>query len=851
MAIEIAAGLAYGLAYTLRTYLESADAASKVSPKLLEGIYVVALLPLFLHIWRRLLNEQIFPSLLNNVPSVAFRRLEPFTYLIWLTAIGFYFELAPSIPLTLAIGLLFVLLQIVVVTISLPPADRSAILIRQEYIAFLFLISGFSALIYQTAWQRSLFSLFGVNSESVTIIVSVFMLGLGVGALMGGWLQRRFPTRHLMLFLLMETGIGVFGLASMDIIQGMGRSSGTETTLSLAAKAYLVLFFPTLLMGATLPILIAYIQGFYRNLGKTTSLLYALNTFGSAIAAFVTVEILFVFLGLRTSVIIAAICNLITAFLVWQVSRTLVWSTPGTAIAYKANQSTQAPIVLSFRSAFLILMLGGFIALSQEILWFRILSFMTGGKPQTFGLVLTATLCGIACGALQANRLCDKRTDMAGPLSKTLLFAAAVFYLSVPALGFLAMGLGAAVAVLAAYCLIGLVAYASGLIFPLLIQAADASKADTLLRVSLLYFANIIGASVGPLFTGFLMLNWISLKQAVLVLTFLTVLTSIIVAIVAKSNPKEKKVQLIWIAGFALLMVLFQPYLFSNYLEKLQFDGPQELPFKHVVENRSGIITVTRGSPVDTIYGGGVYDGGFNINPVANSNGIDRAYMLAALHRQPVNILEIGLSSGSWTKVIASYSPLKRLTVVEINSGYHQLLGFYPEIAQVLNNAKVSLVYDDGRRWLLANPDMKFDFILMNTTFHWRSNASSLLSREFFELCKEHLTAGGVIYFNTTGSMDAAMTAGMTFRYVTQFRNFVAASDSPFDMTTEERRANLMRFTDDKGAPIFLKDAEHENVGARLAAQDLHDMRNEIVNTKGLHLITDDNMYVEYGLAAK
>ena len=54
-------------------------------------------------------------------------------------------------------------------------------------IAAIFVLSGFAALIYQVAWQRALFSVYGLNVESVTVVVTAFMLGLGVGSLAGGW----------------------------------------------------------------------------------------------------------------------------------------------------------------------------------------------------------------------------------------------------------------------------------------------------------------------------------------------------------------------------------------------------------------------------------------------------------------------------------------------------------------------------------------------------------------------------------------------------------------------------------------------------------------------------------------
>src|SRR5262245_66592629 len=88
-----------------------------------------------------------------------------------------------------------------------------------QSIAFLFFLSGFAALIYQIVWQRVLFAAFGVNIESVTVTVSLFMFGLGVGSLVGGQLARQFPGRAPHLFLVCELGIGIFGLVSIALVR--------------------------------------------------------------------------------------------------------------------------------------------------------------------------------------------------------------------------------------------------------------------------------------------------------------------------------------------------------------------------------------------------------------------------------------------------------------------------------------------------------------------------------------------------------------------------------------------------------------------------------------------------------
>src|SRR6266853_1821452 len=76
----------------------------------------------------------------------------------------------------------------------------------------LFFFSGFPALIYQLTWQRALFRIFGVNIESVTIVVAAFMLGLGLGSLVGGWLSKRRDLPLLPLLAAIESLTAAFGL---------------------------------------------------------------------------------------------------------------------------------------------------------------------------------------------------------------------------------------------------------------------------------------------------------------------------------------------------------------------------------------------------------------------------------------------------------------------------------------------------------------------------------------------------------------------------------------------------------------------------------------------------------------
>ena len=184
---------------------------------------------------------------------------------------------------------------------------------RFRLLAAPFFLSGVAALVYQVCWQRLLFSAFGVDIESITIIVSTFMLGLGVGALVGGQLADRFPERIIALFALAEFGIGLFGLLSPTVIREVGRLTIEAPLPVIAAANFLLLLIPTVLMGATLPMLVAFLVRTIGNVGVSIGGLYFINTAGAAIGALAVGFLLLYYFDLDTTIYGAAGINFLVA----------------------------------------------------------------------------------------------------------------------------------------------------------------------------------------------------------------------------------------------------------------------------------------------------------------------------------------------------------------------------------------------------------------------------------------------------------------------------------------------------------------------------------------------------------
>ena len=126
-----------------------------------------------------------------------------------------------------------------------------------DLVFFLFFVSGFAALMYQIIWQRALFAIYGTNFQSITVIVSAFMLGLGLGSVCGGYVsQLNVPL--VAAFGFAELGTAVFGFCSLRLFNLVAVHTAGTNTLTTGLIAFLLLLIPTILMGSTLPILIMY-----------------------------------------------------------------------------------------------------------------------------------------------------------------------------------------------------------------------------------------------------------------------------------------------------------------------------------------------------------------------------------------------------------------------------------------------------------------------------------------------------------------------------------------------------------------------------------------------------------------
>lgn len=493
----------------------------------------------------------------------------------------------------------------------------------------------------------------------------------------------------------------------------------------------------------------------------------------------------------------------------------------------------------------------GFVSLSLEIIWVRLYGFTMMSTPSAFGFVLMAYLAGIALGARQGGKACRRHSEST-PLWRRAILA-------------LLMSAGLTLVMpwifawghsqwwrnpLIDFFWIALVSSVLAYAFPIAHHlGAGPGTGKQGQRFAWVYTSNVLGAALGPLVTGYVLLNLLSLQQVFIFFALLQVLAAGLFYWIQKGSRFRLPALTGSLSIAVTLGVMAQAFNPHTLIQQVTSNGQKA---SQVIENKHGIITVF--PPVDlqkheqgddAVYGGNVYDGRTNLSLVKNTNGLDRPLLLAALQPQPKRVLMVGLSIGSWLALTNGFPGVEHIDVVEINAGYLQAAQNYPAQARALADPRVNIVVDDARRWLRLHPQHTYDLVIMNTTWHWRANSSFLLSQEFLQLIRKHMLPGAVMAFNATGSPDAFYTATQVFEHAYRYGNFVYAADFDFRgrKDSAEARETYAR-VNIEGKPLFSSGDEliEAYLGKNFVDIDLVKRTTE----RPLEIITDKNAITEF-----
>ena len=280
-----------------------------------------------------------------------------------------------------------------------------------------FFLSGAAALVYQVVWQRILTLHTGIGIVSVSLIVAAFMAGLGLGSHVGGILSARVsPRRALRLFALIEVAVGLFAAVSCRLYSdGFGAlAAGLYRSTAGAALAHFAAFLlPTALMGMSLPFLV---RATVRETGKAARVigtLYGVNALGASAGALLAPWVLVRFLGMEGAVLAGTAANLVAAAAALAAGHREEEGEP----AVPAPPAPATSPAGSFGLWTLLYALSGVVALSFEVLWFRLMDVGAKSTAFTFGTVLCIFLLGLGAGSLAGGRRAE---GLARPLEAFL-----------------------------------------------------------------------------------------------------------------------------------------------------------------------------------------------------------------------------------------------------------------------------------------------------------------------------------------------------------------------------------------------------------------------------------------------
>ena len=633
----------------------------------------------------------------------------------------------------------------------------------------LFFLSGVAALVYQVAWQRLLALHSGVGLYSVAMIVAAFMAGLGIGSLQGGRLSTAVSSRRaLFTFAALELGIACFGAASPWLYYDWlyPRAVHLASPSWQAGLLHLVaLLPPTLLMGMSLPFLVRAVVNDVESASRRIGWLYGVNVLGAATGALATPWLLFPSFGVRGAILAAAGTNLAVGAgsLVLAVLRS---NEPGLASAPRVSAEAAAlepPGSRPFRLWLLLYALSGFVALSLEIVWFRVLDVAVKSTAYTFGTVLAVYLLGSGLGALAGAPLASRaRRPLRAFLlvQCTLVALAALPLVVVVALPsdtwffnywgsyeFFQLGHDAdRTSIFRLYVLLPFGLFFGptllmGLSFPILQRAVHDDPATSGRKVGLLQAANIAGCVAGSLLVGLVALQRLGTPGTLRVILG----TGVVFALVGWRRYGR---------GFALLALVLCGLAWAvpgpeRLWRRLHGIRP-EVKLAFFEEDATGVVALTPDAGVGP--GGwrlSVNGKGNSVLPYGSGHTLLGA-MPATVHPAPRDVAVVGLGSGDTAWASAWRRETRSLTVFEISSPQPRvlwrLLGFVSvlDTRHLLEDPRLRIRIEDGRKALEAEATL-YDLIEADATWPETAGSGNLYSVEFFEAAKRRLKPGGVM----------------------------------------------------------------------------------------------------------
>ena len=696
-------------------------------------------------------------------------------------------------------------------------------LLTRRLLFCLFFISGFCSLVYQVVWTRMAFASFGIITPVLSVVISVFMLWLALGAWAGGRsiaaLVRKTGLSAAVFYAAAEMmiGLGAFAVpklfaAGEDFLLAAGQTNSFGY-LSLSALVLACSILPwCVFMGATFPLMMAYVREWESRNAESFSFLYLANVLGAMSGTFLTAVVFVEVLGFHHTLGLAAAGN----FSIALVSGGLGWKQRGRAEvpapeAERAVMTSAAPGSQHSRGGFVkaVLFSTGFCAMAMEVVWTRAFTPVLKTQVYSFAAVVFIYLGATFLGSLLYRR--HLRIQAVRPTAELLAWLAVAAFLPIlindPRLVASSWSqpvhLGSAALLLAS---IGPFCAVLGYLTPGLI---DQSAAGDPSAAGKAYALNVLGCILGPLLASYALLPWIRERYALVLLCLPFV---VFYLFSCRSLLARQRLG----SGLALCAVLVCSLLVSEDFEVYvaQFSPKTEVRRDYA----ASVISVGTGMDKALLVNGVSMT---VLTPVTKF----MVHLPLAFHQgRPESALIICFGMGTSYRSALSWNI--RTTAVELVPSVKDAFGFYhADASRFIDDPKGRIVTDDGRRFLRRTRE-RFDVIVIDPPPPVEAAGSSLLySQQFYDLAKQHLNPHGILQAWFPGGELKTAEAVLrsihdSFPYVRCFDSLegwgthLLASMEPIEIRSAEELAarmpdaagkDLLEWSDSRDLPAYLR----------------------------------------------
>lgn len=621
----------------------------------------------------------------------------------------------------------------------------------------LFAGTGCSGLIYEIVWFQLLQLVIGSTAISLGVVLTAFMGGLAIGsvALPRLRLARISPLRT---YALIELGVALCGIAAVFGIPVIGHLDvGGQQLAGMLTRgliACICLLPPTILMGASLPLIVRWIRS-TQNQPSWWAILYGVNTAGAVIGCLLAGFYLLRNYDVTVATYAAAAINVVVAV----VSLALAARVP-------ALTADSEPLRSESHSArhdwpvYFVIALSGASAIGAEVVWTRLMAMMQGSTVYVFSIILAVFLAGLAIGSGLASWLV--RTVRARPALAwcQLLLALGIAWTAYmiadslpywPPNGLLENNpwhnfaidlLRSTIALLPPTLLWG----AS---FPLACAAIASPGDDPGSLVGNIYAANTVGSILGALGVSLILVPAIGTQQTQRVLLVLSAVGGLALLLPDfwkhRSRMATGLVAATVLAVVAVLTMRVHPIpgALIAYGRRMTLNAGSARVL-YTTEGMNSSAAITR-------WDDGAIEVDVNGHVEATTEPFDMklqrmvGHLPALLHPHPVSVLGIGFGAGVSAGTFTRYPSIQHITICEIEPVIPPTSTRYfaHEDYDVLHNPKTQIVYDDARHYILTTAE-KYDIIASDPLDVFVKGTAAIYSKEYFEAVKRHLNPGGM-----------------------------------------------------------------------------------------------------------